>query len=1176
MYQHSRNTYYGFMNKRQNATSKSLHCSPSHAARGEQTSPTSQDSLEMSSGRAPDPNPNPNNQDFEWGLPQRSNYSGGNGSANNQFSQFLGGFGLVNQPGFMRTPPSSFNQLSPSFHQAQLPFQNSQIPGSTSSLSPFRGQPAFQTPGSVHNGVNVNASCAPSEYSQFGRHSEVLAEQQLWSKNGNGEANHSSSLLMSPGVVNLISTIENASSSNQMPLEQIPLPPGSAFQPLAVPVVIRPERPGLPVSTNILQTTCSQNSTVIRKETASSGAFTMPVTQSAAITSSASSSAPKTEIKEEEKTFSSFLVTDFSKKFSPLSVSDQKPLSVFVPLTVECATQSTQTALSPAKPKLLSMTLGFSTVHSQSWPFISNDNLSPKNSGVAHDLYVKTSLHHIDEERGRACTSLTPSPTFKNGSFEKKKKKNGASLSYSESTSENSPRSSEEVVLATKEQGVQYDPDITWPSTSSKNSVRGYSPEPAASDHTHENSPNAESDNGEMGNEDEQIYSPRGPKRSRDSTSPPNDTDIDAKRARQEKTPKQLRRSLQRSINERKQEEARMRVEAAKARFKALSLEFLVQADLEHAMAQCASKYPEATVIKLKSWLEKKKESRKNPHYIRTDIGLDAVFPDHDDYRHCKQYLRDMCFGTAKMMPFRRRGARVPKNAPPFTLFGSLYQGTASTAAEVDQAAEKWFEKHSNDIYKKTESLDGPEIDKTVVEEEQKFYKEKYGDTQLDGFTGTDKNRLQAPVITLNNKEELESNDLKRILNSASITVVKNVCKAADIDTDIFQLDALVEMVPDLMMDCLYQNPQSADGNYNTEGTEQWKTSSWRYKKELSWFQAYMKKRFAKCEDSFAKMLNSCDYEKTEKMIMEEMLKEQGEILEAELDEDMPWSIFGTNIDMQDREAFAIQHANLDKLPEWLRPEFDGNLLNLIGEDVLGINTVQIYVKPPGSRTAAHMENSLMASINVNLGPGNCIWFAVPYEYWGEIYDMVKKRKCNYFDQDYWPNEQELRDAGIPVMKFEQKPDELVYVNTGCFHWVQAAGYCVNVSWNVGQPTFTQLSISMIAHSHNILNKYMHHVPIIKIAWEIAKRKLYLDNEDISNVIRSIMIRSMAHAKWYEKEVRRRKKNKIYKPHELEFSIPAVIRCHQCGAEMFHVVKWYLGNAHVSSTAICNGCTNIK
>ncbi|CAO4375495.1 unnamed protein product [Caenorhabditis nigoni] len=118
-----------------------------------------------------------------------------------------------------------------------------------------------------------------------------------------------------------------------------------------------------------------------------------------------------------------------------------------------------------------------------------------------------------------------------------------------------------------------------------------------------------------------------------------------------------------------------------------------------------------------------------------------------------------------------------------------------------------------------------------------------------------------------------------------------------------------------------------------------------------------------------------------------------------------------------------------------------GNLLAHVHEDVFEVNKVQLYSKFIGSLTAAHMENSLMASINWNVGPAFCIWYAIPYEYWKQIEVLVKEKGQKYHGKNYWLSEEDIKKAGIPLITFEQKEDELVYVNTGTFHWVQAEGY---------------------------------------------------------------------------------------------------------------------------------------
>ena len=51
----------------------------------------------------------------------------------------------------------------------------------------------------------------------------------------------------------------------------------------------------------------------------------------------------------------------------------------------------------------------------------------------------------------------------------------------------------------------------------------------------------------------------------------------------------------------------------------------------------------------------------------------------------------------------------------------------------------------------------------------------------------------------------------------------------------------------------------------------------------------------------------------------------------------------------------------------------------------------------PGARTPGHTENNCLASVNINVGPGDCEWFAVPYEYWGVIDRRCREQVCYLF-----------------------------------------------------------------------------------------------------------------------------------------------------------------------------------
>ena len=54
---------------------------------------------------------------------------------------------------------------------------------------------------------------------------------------------------------------------------------------------------------------------------------------------------------------------------------------------------------------------------------------------------------------------------------------------------------------------------------------------------------------------------------------------------------------------------------------------------------------------------------------------------------------------------------------------------------------------------------------------------------------------------------------------------------------------------------------------------------------------------------------------------------------------------FGTNCDLSDEKKWRIQIQELMKLPSWLRVVSAGNMLSHIGHQILGMNTLQLYMK---------------------------------------------------------------------------------------------------------------------------------------------------------------------------------------------------------------------------------------
>lgn len=54
---------------------------------------------------------------------------------------------------------------------------------------------------------------------------------------------------------------------------------------------------------------------------------------------------------------------------------------------------------------------------------------------------------------------------------------------------------------------------------------------------------------------------------------------------------------------------------------------------------------------------------------------------------------------------------------------------------------------------------------------------------------------------------------------------------------------------------------------------------------------------------------------------------------------------FGTNVDLSDEKKWRSQLQELNKLPAFARVVSAANMLSHVGHSILGMNTVQLYMK---------------------------------------------------------------------------------------------------------------------------------------------------------------------------------------------------------------------------------------
>ncbi|KAK8378342.1 hypothetical protein O3P69_011083 [Scylla paramamosain] len=348
------------------------------------------------------------------------------------------------------------------------------------------------------------------------------------------------------------------------------------------------------------------------------------------------------------------------------------------------------------------------------------------------------------------------------------------------------------------------------------------------------------------------------------------------------------------------------------------------------------------------------------------------------------------------------------------------------------------------------------------------------------------------PSVLLDNKKLAFSPQLQEFCLQHPIAVVRGLASALKLDLGLFSTKTLVEANPEHSVEVRTQMKQEADENLDpTTEAKVWPCASHRSHTTIAKYAQYQASSFQESlkeeQDRIAAGAPKTDDSKKKKT---------------------PKTIkFGTNVDLSDEKKWRPQLQELMKLPAFARVVSAGNMLSHVGHPILGMNTVQLYMKVPGSRTPGHQENNNFCSININIGPGDCEWFGVPDAYWGVIANMCERNRTNYLHGSWWPDLQELYDENVPVYRFHQKPGDMVWVNSGCVHWVQAVGWCNNIAWNVGPLTARQYTLALERFEWNKLHSFKSIVPLVHLSWNLA-RNIKVSDPKLFETIKGCLMRS--------------------------------------------------------------------
>ncbi|XP_036098088.1 lysine-specific demethylase 6A-like isoform X9 [Molossus molossus] len=346
-----------------------------------------------------------------------------------------------------------------------------------------------------------------------------------------------------------------------------------------------------------------------------------------------------------------------------------------------------------------------------------------------------------------------------------------------------------------------------------------------------------------------------------------------------------------------------------------------------------------------------------------------------------------------------------------------------------------------------------------------------------------DKLNPPTPSIYLENKRDAFFPPLHQFcINPKNpVTVIRGLAGALKLDLGLFSTKTLVEANNEHLVEVRTQLLQPADENWDPTGTKKiWRCESNRSHTTIAKYAQYQASSFQESlREENEKRMQHKEYSDNESAASDFSGKRRKGPFKT--------IKFGTNIDLSDDKKWKLQLHELTKLPAFVRVVSAGNILSHLGHSILGMNTVQLYMKVPGSRTPGHQENNNFCSVNINIGPGDCEWFVVPEDYWGVLNHFCEKNNLNFLMSSWWPNLEDLYEANVPVYRFIQRPGDLVWINAGTVHWVQAVGWCNNIAWNVGPLTACQYKLAVERYEWNKLQSVKSVVPMVHLSWNMAR-----------------------------------------------------------------------------------------
>ncbi|OWJ99602.1 KDM6A [Cervus elaphus hippelaphus] len=232
------------------------------------------------------------------------------------------------------------------------------------------------------------------------------------------------------------------------------------------------------------------------------------------------------------------------------------------------------------------------------------------------------------------------------------------------------------------------------------------------------------------------------------------------------------------------------------------------------------------------------------------------------------------------------------------------------------------------------------------------------------------------PSIYLENKRDAFFPPLHQFCTNPNnpVTVIRGLAGALKLDLGLFSTKTLVEANNEHMVEVRTQLLQPADENWDPTGTKKiWHCESNRSHTTIAKYAQYQASSFQESlREENEKRSHHKDHSDNESTSSDNSgRRRKGPFKTIK---------FGTNIDLSDDKKWKLQLHELTKLPAFVRVVSAGNLLSHVGHTILGMNTVQLYMKVPGSRTPGNFyELRVDTQIDQNVNHANETWILFIY-----------------------------------------------------------------------------------------------------------------------------------------------------------------------------------------------------